>query len=509
MAQSKTDYEVDQIVSDKYLVGRRFFFVKWRGFDSSHNTWEPEENLTNCQRLVREYFGGKGLRDTKSQNISSTLMRGLNVSQSRRSSIIALTSLKSSPCGSRRSSIVSQAAAANDSQAVSKIDDLQPVKAERSLPAKIDKSEPVDVEDSNPTETNASDAIGPEMEAHIQTPATPSHPPQRSADQLGNASINITRLSGEQLNKSLEGGKPQSNASLTVMVPKIELVRIDDDVSHLPLSDFDVKKSELKRFGLVEAKYLQKSSVDSTKPKVRASRRSRPSTPYSRLSADFSKATSSSRVEKPVLRQRFAVVDLTTDSWTSADETGLSTSQLESDTDQSWRHSTMVGRKFPNKLQVRLFDRTPRPEVLTSVPFLENFESDTELVSEGVTEDSDKENVVKKRRGRPVGSRSRQTMKKLRTSDRETRSESSRSRKSEMLAPAEVPVKDLPKTDDAMVLLTERNESGGLNMLMFFPRLKLIKSLPEKVADKYYSQAVIDYLRRSMQPEVSVARRSL
>ncbi|KAI1706264.1 chromo (CHRromatin organization MOdifier) domain-containing protein [Ditylenchus destructor] len=48
-------YEVDQILSMKTVRGKRKFLIKWKGFDSDHDSWEPEENLSGSRQLVAEY----------------------------------------------------------------------------------------------------------------------------------------------------------------------------------------------------------------------------------------------------------------------------------------------------------------------------------------------------------------------------------------------------------------------------------------------------------------------
>ncbi|KAL7318864.1 Chromobox protein 5 [Mucor circinelloides] len=49
-------YEVEEIVqmviTDK---GERIFEIKWKGYDSSENTFEPERNL-NCPELLKEFL---------------------------------------------------------------------------------------------------------------------------------------------------------------------------------------------------------------------------------------------------------------------------------------------------------------------------------------------------------------------------------------------------------------------------------------------------------------------
>jgi len=50
------EYEVERIV-DHLVVknGGSHYLVKWRGWSKENNTWEPEENLSNCKDMLRNY----------------------------------------------------------------------------------------------------------------------------------------------------------------------------------------------------------------------------------------------------------------------------------------------------------------------------------------------------------------------------------------------------------------------------------------------------------------------
>lgn len=48
-------YEVAKIISHKTKRGTELFLIRWKGFDSSHDTWERKENL-NCPKKLGEYF---------------------------------------------------------------------------------------------------------------------------------------------------------------------------------------------------------------------------------------------------------------------------------------------------------------------------------------------------------------------------------------------------------------------------------------------------------------------
>lgn len=48
------DYEVEKIVDSKLERGETFYLVKWKGWSSNDNTWEPESSL-NCADLLAKY----------------------------------------------------------------------------------------------------------------------------------------------------------------------------------------------------------------------------------------------------------------------------------------------------------------------------------------------------------------------------------------------------------------------------------------------------------------------
>lgn len=67
------EYEVEKITNDRkkriYNNSKKSFsyvkeyLIKWVGF--TRKTWEPEENLSNCQDLLKEYFKSKGQKSAK------------------------------------------------------------------------------------------------------------------------------------------------------------------------------------------------------------------------------------------------------------------------------------------------------------------------------------------------------------------------------------------------------------------------------------------------------------
>lgn len=53
---SQPKYEVEKIVNDKTENGRKFYRIKWVGYDKSQNTWEPAEAIIeDIPDMVKEY----------------------------------------------------------------------------------------------------------------------------------------------------------------------------------------------------------------------------------------------------------------------------------------------------------------------------------------------------------------------------------------------------------------------------------------------------------------------
>lgn len=54
--QKDGEYEVEEILDSRLdkPTGLRYL-IKWKGYDDSENSWEPESNLANCQKLIKEY----------------------------------------------------------------------------------------------------------------------------------------------------------------------------------------------------------------------------------------------------------------------------------------------------------------------------------------------------------------------------------------------------------------------------------------------------------------------
>jgi hypothetical protein len=64
VADGEVEYDVERILDDRQVkkggkVIARQFLVRWSGYGPEHDTWEPEENLSNCQETLEGYWAAK------------------------------------------------------------------------------------------------------------------------------------------------------------------------------------------------------------------------------------------------------------------------------------------------------------------------------------------------------------------------------------------------------------------------------------------------------------------
>uniref|UniRef100_A0A1A9VGB9 Chromo domain-containing protein n=1 Tax=Glossina austeni TaxID=7395 RepID=A0A1A9VGB9_GLOAU len=52
--ENSQEYSVERVEGKRIVSGRLQYLLKWAGYDSSENTWEPVENL-NCPDLVANF----------------------------------------------------------------------------------------------------------------------------------------------------------------------------------------------------------------------------------------------------------------------------------------------------------------------------------------------------------------------------------------------------------------------------------------------------------------------
>jgi hypothetical protein len=53
--EGKPKYEVEKVLDSRFYWRQLQYLVKWKGYDSGHNLWEPAGNLDNAKDLVQEF----------------------------------------------------------------------------------------------------------------------------------------------------------------------------------------------------------------------------------------------------------------------------------------------------------------------------------------------------------------------------------------------------------------------------------------------------------------------
>ena len=90
MSKSKkqSTYNVESIQSKRTVAGKVQYEVKWEGWSSADNTWEPLENLKAVQWMVDEFEKKKSNTegDTNKKNSSKKIAEPVVSSTSRNSS---------------------------------------------------------------------------------------------------------------------------------------------------------------------------------------------------------------------------------------------------------------------------------------------------------------------------------------------------------------------------------------------------------------------------------------
>jgi len=64
-------YEVEAVLNHKTSRGKIFYFIKWKNYDDSHNSWEPEDNFL-AQKCIAAYWNRRNGKPSKRQVTAST-----------------------------------------------------------------------------------------------------------------------------------------------------------------------------------------------------------------------------------------------------------------------------------------------------------------------------------------------------------------------------------------------------------------------------------------------------
>lgn len=48
-------FTVEKLLDKKVVKGRVLYLVQWKDYDSSHNSWEPVQNFSECKEAIDEF----------------------------------------------------------------------------------------------------------------------------------------------------------------------------------------------------------------------------------------------------------------------------------------------------------------------------------------------------------------------------------------------------------------------------------------------------------------------
>ena len=65
------EFIVEEILEKRIKNGKVEYFIKWEGYKISESTWEPEENVSNSEDLIKDFLN-KEVAKTKSNKIIDT-----------------------------------------------------------------------------------------------------------------------------------------------------------------------------------------------------------------------------------------------------------------------------------------------------------------------------------------------------------------------------------------------------------------------------------------------------
>jgi hypothetical protein len=65
--EDEPEYEVEKLLDSQVRWRRMEYLVKWKGYDDSHNSWEPVTNLANAKQAITTFHQNLIIGDNDSK----------------------------------------------------------------------------------------------------------------------------------------------------------------------------------------------------------------------------------------------------------------------------------------------------------------------------------------------------------------------------------------------------------------------------------------------------------